>query len=194
MILFVNACVKKNSRTKRIADKLIERLSKKASEENSGEEILEVKLEDISFPKTDEKFLEYRDDCIARGNFSDEYFSLAKNFAKADIIVIAAPYYDLSFPASLKQYVEHINVLGITFEYTDEGYPKSLCNAKKLYYVTTAGGAFVPEEFGYGYIKSLAQNFYGIQECEKLQAVGLDVVGADIEGIVNECIDKIADM
>lgn len=192
MILFVNACVKKNSRTKRIADKLVEKLIKKESEENKKEEILEVKLEEISFPKTDEKFLAYRDDCIAKRDFSDEYFSLAKNFAKADTIVIAAPYYDLSFPASLKQYVEHINVMGITFEYTDEGYPKALCNANKLYYVTTAGGAFVPEEFGYGYIKALAQNFYGISDCEKIQAVGLDVVGADIEGIVNECIDKIS--
>ena len=186
MILLVNACVKKNSRTKRIADKLIEKLSKKTSEE-----IFEVKLENISFPKTDEKFLAYRDDCIARGDFSDVYFNLAKTFAKADTIVIAAPYYDLSFPASLKQYVEHINVLGITFEYTDEGYPKSLCNAHKLYYVTTAGGCFVPEEFGYGYIKTLAQNFYGIQDCEKIQAVGLDVVGADVESIVNGCICNI---
>ena len=191
MILFVNACVKKNSRTKRIADKLLERLKFKASEDNKAEEILEVKLEGISFPKTDEKFLAYRDDCIARGNFSDEYFDLAKNFARADTIVIAAPYYDLSFPASLKQYVEHINVMGITFEYTDEGYPKALCNAKKLYYVTSAGGVFVPEEFGYGYIKSLSENFYGIKDCEKIQAVGLDVVGADVESIIKECIDNI---
>lgn len=182
MILLINACVKENSRTKRIADNLLEKL---------GDEVLEVKLEDISFPKTDEKFLAYRDDCIARCDFTDEYFDLAKNFAKADKIVIAAPYYDLSFPASLKQYIEHINVLGITFEYTDEGYPKPLCKADKLYYVTTAGGAYVPEEFGYGYIKALAQNFYGIKECEKIQAVGLDVVGADVEAIVNECINKI---
>ena len=194
MILFVNACVRENSRTKRIADKLIEKLGKKASEENKDAEILEVKLEDIPFPKTDEKFLIYRDDCIASSNFRDEYFSLAGNFAKADIIVIAAPCYDLSFPALLKQYVEHINVRGITFEYTEEGYPRGLCNAHKLYYVTTAGGAFVPEELGYGYIKALAQNFYGISDCEKIEAVGIDIVGADIYGFVNDCIDKITVM
>ena len=91
----------------------------------------------------------------------------------------------------LKQYIEHSQRFCITFEYTDEGYPKPLCKADKLYYVTTAGGAYVPEEFGYGYIKALAQNFYGIKDCEKIQAVGLDVVGADVEAIVNECIDKI---
>ena len=68
---------------------------------------------------------------------------------------------------------------------------RNLLNAHKLYYVTTAGGCFVPEEFGYGYIKTLAQNFYGIQDCEKIQAVGLDVVGADVESIVNGCIYNI---
>ena len=119
---------------------------------------------------------------------ADSYDCIGCAIVKGEL---TPPYYDLSFPASLKQYVEHINVLGITFEYTDEGYPKSLCNAHKLYYVTTAGGCFVPEEFGYGYIKMLAQNFYGIQDCEKIQAVGLDVVGADVESIVNGCICNI---
>ncbi len=182
MILFVNACVKENSRTKKIADELLEKLSG---------EILEVKLENVFFPKTDEEFLKYRDDCIRRGDFSDDYFNFAKNFANADIIVMAAPYYDLSFPALLKQYIEHINVMGITFEYTNEGQPKSLCSAKKLYYVMTAGGTFVPDEYGYGYIKALAQNFYGIKECEKIQAVGLDIIGTDVEMVINKCIESI---
>jgi FMN-dependent NADH-azoreductase len=70
----------------------------------------------------------------------------------------------------LKQYIEAINVLGITFEYTPEGIPKGLCKAKKLYYVMTAGGNYVPEEFGFGYIKALAQNFYGIEDIELIKA------------------------
>ena len=60
-------------------------------------------------------------------------FELARQFAAADQIVIAAPYWDLSFPAALKQYFEQINVLGITFAYTPEGVPKGLCRARKLY-------------------------------------------------------------
>ena len=89
----------------------------------------------------------------------------------------------------LKQYIEHINVLGITFEYTPEGIPKGLCKAKKLYYVMTAGGTFVPEEYGFGYIKALAQSFYGIKEVELIKAVGLDIVGADVDAIMNEVAD-----
>ena len=100
--------------------------------------------------------------------------------------MVAAPYWDLSFPASLKQYIEQINVTGITFMYTPEGIPKGLCKAKKLYYVMTAGGTYVPEEFGFGYVKSLAQNFYGIRKIELIKAVGLDIDSANVEEIMGK--------
>ena len=185
MILFINACVKKASRTKRIAARLLEKL---AADDSAIEEI---KLIDVDFPKTDEDFLAWRDGCIASNDFSDKYFDLAKQFAKADTVVIAAPYYDLSFPATLKQYIEHINVMGITFEYTPEGYPEALCKADKLYYVMTAGGSFVPEEYGPGYIKSIAESFYGIKDFTLIKALGLDVYGANVEGIVSSAIESI---
>ena len=90
----------------------------------------------------------------------------------------------------LKQYIEHINVLGITFEYSPEGVPIGLCKAKKLYYVMTAGGTYVPEEFGFGYIKALSQNFYGIKDVELIKAIGLDIQGNNAEEIVQNCIEK----
>ena len=116
----------------------------------------------------------------------------ARQFAAADTIVIAAPHWDLSFPAALKQYVEQINVRGITFEYTPEGVPVGLCKARKLYYVTTAGGNFVPQDFGYGYIKALAESFYGIKDVELISATGLDIWGADAEAIVEDRIRQLA--
>lgn len=182
MILFVNACVRTDSRTKKIADCLLGKL---------GDSIEEVRLEDVDFPATDQAFLKRRDKCISEGDYSDSYFDLAKQFAKADTIVIAAPLWDLSFPAILKQYIEHINVLGITFEYTPEGMPIGKCSAKKLYYVMTAGGDYVPEEFGFGYVKALAQNFYGIRDVELIKATGLDIMGNDPDIIVQECMEQI---
>ena len=148
MVLYVNACARNDSRTNRIAAKFLEKFDG---------DVNEVKLSEVSFPDTSEEFLKKRDGCIAAKDFDDPYFDLAKQFAKADTIVIAAPYWDLSFPAVLKQYIEHINVLGITFEYSPQGTPIALCKAQKLYYIMTAGGAYVPEEFGFGYIKALAQ-------------------------------------
>ena len=183
MILYINACVREHSRTKRLADSMIEGL---------GEEVEELRLSDVSFPVVDEAFLRNRDRLIAAGEFDNPLFDLARQFAGADQIVIAAPYWDLSFPAALKQYFEQINVVGVTFIYTPEGFPKGLCRAKKLYYVMTAGGMYVPEEFGFGYVRALSQNFYGIQDLELTRAAGLDIDGADEEGIMQDCLSSIA--
>lgn len=67
----------------------------------------------------------------------------------------------------------------------------SCCRAKKLYYVTTAGGDFFPEEYGFGYVRALAQNFYGIETVELIKAVGLDIEGAPVEEILRECEEEI---
>jgi len=182
MTLFINCCVRNDSRTKRLADAVLEKL---------GGDIEELVLEDVDFPVTTDIFLKRRDAVIAEERFDDPVCDLARQFAAADKIVIAAPYWDLSFPASLKQYVEHINVLGVTFIYTPEGTPKGLCKASDLYYVTTAGGAFCPEEFGFGYIKTLAESFYGINNVKMISAYGLDIYGNDPEKILQDAIEAI---
>ena len=177
--LYIDACVRAESRTRRLADRLLAKLGGAAET---------LCLEEVDFPTVNEAFLRKRDALIAAGRFDDPLFALARQFAAAEQIVIAAPYWDLSFPAALKQYFEQINVLGITFRYTPEGTPLALCRAGRLYYVTTAGGAFVPEAFGYGYVKALAQGFYGIGDVRRIQAVGLDIDGADPEGILAEAV------
>ena len=182
MTLFVNSCVRKGSRTKRLAGILLGKL---------GGEIEEINVSDITFPTVDEEFFKKRDGLIASNKWDDPLFKYARQFAEADQIVIAAPYWDLSFPAALKQYFEQINVIGITFEYSPEGTPISKCRAEKLYYVTTAGGTFVPEDYGFGYVKALAQGFYGIQDVRLIKATGLDIYGADVEGIMQDAIASI---
>jgi Acyl carrier protein phosphodiesterase len=134
MLLFINACVRKESRTKELADTLL------AKQNEPYEELV---LKSLRFPLVDEAFLNRRDDLIARRDFSDPVFDLARQFAEADEIVIAAPFWDLSFPAALKQYFEQINVRGITFFYTPEGIPTGLCRARRLTYITTVGGDFL---------------------------------------------------
>ena len=182
MILYINACVRRKSRTERLARHLLTKM---------GEPFTEVRLSEVAFPVADEAFLQKRDALIRDSAWEDPLFSLARQFAAADQIVVAAPFWDLSFPASLKQYFEQINVLGITFRYTSEGIPKSLCRAKRLYYVTTAGGNFFPQEYGFDYVKALATAFYGIPSMELIAATGLDVDGADEKQILQDCMRKI---
>ena len=182
MKLFINACVRKHSRTKRLADAFLK---------TKNEPFTELRLEETVFPVVDEAFLSKRDALIRKGAFGDAAFSLARQFAAADEIVIAAPFWDLSFPAALKQYFEQINVLGITFCYTPEGFPRGLCKAERLTFITTTGGDHFPEEYGFGYVKALAENFYGIKTVELIKATGLDISGNDAEAIINAAINDL---
>lgn len=182
MILFINACVRADSRTKRLADRYLLRFS---------DTINEVKLSQMDLKKVDEDFLDKRDSLIEKGDFDNKIFDYAKAFAKAEEIVIAAPYWDLSFPAILKQYLEQICVVGVTFKYNSSGVPVGLCKAKKLTYITTAGGDFVPFDFGYEYIKSLAESLFGIEDVKLIKATGLDIEGNDTEKILKKAEEEI---
>jgi FMN-dependent NADH-azoreductase len=184
-VLYVNACVRKDSRTRQLADQLLLKL---------GQPYEEIRLEEIDFPVVNEEYLLKRDQLVSNGDLQNPMFDLARQFSEAETIVIAAPFWDLSFPAMLKQYLEQINVVGITFKYSEEGVPVALCKAKRLFYVTTAGGFYVPEDYGFGYVKALAQNYYGIQDVRKIEAVGLDIYGANVDSIMREAVDTMSDM
>ena len=123
-VLYINACVRKESRTRKLAEKLLMKLA---------EPWEEICLENITFPTVNEEYLRMRDRLIAEGESGNPMFDLARQFTEAETIVIAAPYWDLSFPAMLKQYLELINVVGITFRYTENGMPVGLCRADRLF-------------------------------------------------------------
>lgn len=163
-VLFINACVRENSRTLVLAKSLLKDMSG---------EITEVDLNRENILPLNRELLEKREQLIHCGNKTDPMFRYAKQFAQADEIVVAAPFWDLSFPAILKIYLEQITVSGITFEYIN-GRPSGLCKAKRLTYVTTSGGPIFAD-FGYEYVKTLAKNFYGIAETKAYRAMNLDV-------------------
>lgn len=77
--------------------------------------------------------------------------------------------------------------MGIASVYEEDGTPRGLCRAKKLWYVTTAGGKYIPD-YSYGQIKALANGYFGIPETELVYAEYLDIVGCDPEQIMNDAI------
>ena len=97
----------------------------------------------------------------------------------------AAPYWDLSFPAQLKIYIENIYATGIVTRYGADGRPEGMCRAEELIYVTTSGGPF-DGRFGYGYVKALAEDYFGIPATRLLLAEGLDIRGNDPEAILQK--------
>ena len=180
-ILYVNACIRGDSRTNRLAKRVLETIDGRVET---------INLSDSIEPIKDENFITFRNKASESKDFSDSAFLPALQFARADTIVIAAPYWDMSFPAILKAYFEQINVIGVTFEYTDEGIPKGLCRANRLIYVTTAGGPIISDEYGFGYVKILAESFYGIKEVTQIKAEGLDIIGADVDSILDDAFKK----
>ena len=175
-ILFINACVRPNSRTYDLAKHVLAQLVGKVEE---------VKLynEDLSPLSLEE--MELRDTSSKGKDFSHSVFDLPKQFAEADTIVIGAPYWDMMFPAVLKNYLEKITVNGLTFAYGKNGIPYGMCQAKRLIYVTTAGGPII-HNFGYDYVSALAKGFYGIKEVSCVKAEGLDIYGADTASIMEK--------
>ena len=176
MILFVNGCVRENSRTLDLTQAVL------ANETNRLEE---VRLYPDGPEGLDARKLALRDELLATGELGHPMLRWARQFAEAETIVIAAPYWDLAFPAKVRAYLEEVTVSGITFRYGENGIPQGLCKAKRLVYVTTAGGPiFENFNFGYDYVKALAQGFYGISEVSLVKAEGLDVWGADVDAIM----------
>ena len=165
-VLFVNACVRRESRTRILAESVLAELTG---------DITELKLWEEPLTPLDEATLHKRSRLAAAGDYSDTMFRYAKQLAAADIVVIAAPYWDLSFPSSLKVWIENVAVWGLTFRYSENGQPVGLCRAKKLIYVTTAGGIIGAYNFGYDYVASVCKVLFGITESEQIYREGLDM-------------------
>lgn len=181
MILYINSCVRNESRTNKIAKALLAKL---------GGTYEELNLEKEGLVPLSKETLEERTKFIDKKDYSSPVFKHAKQFAKADTIVIAAPYWDLSFPAELKIYIENIYITGIVSRYGADGNPIGMCKAQKLFYVTTAGGPYVPD-YSFGYIKELATRYMGIKEAVLIKAEMLDVDGFSAEELVQQAIDSL---
>ena len=183
-LLYINACVRKASRTKELADYLVSKTKLPVTELN----LAKLKLRPL-----DEATLEQRNALIAGGNFENPMFDYAKMFAAADEIVIGAPFWDLSFPANLKVFIEHIDVLKIVFDYSEKGEVVPLCKAKKLYYITTKGGVHT-DNFGFGYIQALCKTLYGIKDVILIEAENLDIQGTDVADILAQSKKQIDEL
>ena len=161
-ILFVNSCVRGENESRTLA------LAKTALSRLDGD-IEEIRLAD----------------------FSDPVYDCAKQFAACDTVVVAAPFWDYSFPAFLKIYIESLCVGGLTFLYGSDGVPISYCRAKKLIYITTSGGYIGGTDFGFEYIKTVTKSFFGIEEFSFFSAEGLDILGNDPAAILKAAQEKI---
>jgi Acyl carrier protein phosphodiesterase len=121
----------------------------------------------------------------------------AFQFVEADKYVFAEPMWNLGIPAILKAYIDYICVTNITFKYTENG-PVGLCKDKKAVNITSRGGDYssgiaADFEMGDRYLKTLL-GFLGITDYTTIAANQMDVIGQDIDALVNEAIQSAQDM
>jgi len=121
----------------------------------------------------------------------------AYQFAEADKYVIAEPMWNLSIPSILKAYIDYITITDITIKYTENGSIGLLKN-KKAVNITTRGGDYSSEagaavEMCDRYLRTLF-GFFGVTDFTTISADCLDVVGQDVDAIINGAIKKAKEL
>jgi len=96
--------------------------------------------------------------------------SLVAELEQASHIVIAAPIYNFSVPASLKAWVDQVARARVTFRYTENG-PEGLLKGKKAYLVVASGGVPLGSEVDYAstYLRHVL-GFLGIHDVTLVNA------------------------
>lgn len=166
-LVFIDACIRgEDSRTLAVARPLIQALAPRY-------EILPIDLTHAQLaPVTAPLYCER-----AQNGLSPEDMAWGRLVAEADRIVIAAPFWDMSFPSVLRTFFEHISASELTFVNLADGSTKGVCRAEKLLYITTRGmdiGTGDPLEQGTPYLKALGW-LWGIPQILTVAAQGMDV-------------------
>ena len=164
-LVFIDACVReKESRTRRIAEPIVEALGHRYSV--TAFHLPEMKMEPI-----DPESYKAREE----GSVPQWAADAARAIAQADRLVIAAPFWDMSFPSVLKVFFEHTSLFGITFD-SDEKTCYGLCRCQKVLYITTRGMDIHtgdPLEQGSPYLKALSR-LWGLGEVTTIAESNMD--------------------
>ena len=181
-VLFINGCVRgEQSRTLELANKYISTLREKSEIEVTERNLCEENITFLTSKNFDSQTGEMKPN-------SD--LKLAEEFAKADEIIIAAPFWEFMFPAIVNCYLEMISVPGVTFKYTAEG-SVGICKADTLAYIFTAGDNLKDEDKICEKYLARLSNLYGISQFKTFSAEGLDIKPNDAKNILEEASSKI---
>lgn len=177
-LVVIDACVRQSdSRTLRIAEPVIEALAGRYK-------LTRYNLPEMDIIPLNPDLFEER----GQGEIPSWAKEAASAIAKADRIIIAAPFWDMSFPAVLKCFFEQVSLFDITF--TDNGKTcVGLCKAPKVLYITTRGMDIATGselEQATPYIKALSR-LWNLGELTTIAAQNMDY------STENEIEEKIAD-
>ena len=185
-LLYVDCCIRREqSRTRKLAEAFLGNLPE-------GWRVEKVVLMDEPLLPLMEGGFAQRDELLQRGDSTHRRFDYAWQFQRADAILIAAPFYDLSIPALLKVYIENVSVDGITFLCDADGL-RGNCRARSMTFLTSRGGFYEnsPDEMGSRYMEALC-GFFGTGTYRCVAADGVDMDPAQTPGIIAEACERAA--
>ena len=124
------------------------------------------------------------------GEIDTQVMQWAESVRDADRIVIAAPFWDMSFPAALKNFFELCSIMDVTFKTNDQTCYGN-CKAEKLLYITTRGMNISTGdalEQATPYLKALSW-LWGIGPLQVISVQNTDYLSAsEIDKKINEAI------
>jgi FMN-dependent NADH-azoreductase len=180
-LFYIDSCLRSGSKTKRIADALIYRLSDKY-------EVDTIRLSEYDFPVVKNDILNER----SNGYVPEEYVQIARKIAAADRLVISAPFWDMSFPSALKVFLENMSLFNVTFA-SNEKECYGLCKAEKVLYITTRGMNIKTGdemEQATPYIKAVSK-LWGLGELHVIAAENMDYsTNEQIEEKIQNAIEE----
>ena len=188
-ILILDACIRReDSRTKLLMERAVSILKEK----HPGWEMERLSLQDLELSFLDQKSLRDRDQLLEEKAFNHPRFRYARQFQEADGIIVAAPFWDLSFPAVLKIYIENVSVDGLTFFCDAEGL-HGKCRAEWMLHLVTRGGIWKEDMCQDSRYLEAMCGFFGIKKYHCISADGIDIVGLDREKIMKDAMDEVTD-
>ena len=181
-LLYIDACIRDEmSRTKRIATPIVEALKQKY-------EVQTLVINDLDLSIVKKELITKRNN----GVIDPQVMSWAESVRDADRIVIAAPFWDMSFPAALKNFLELCSIFNVTFK-SDEKTCYGNCKAEKMLYITTRGMDISTGdvlEQGTPYLKAISW-LWGIGPMQVISAQNMDYISEkEIEERINKAISE----
>ncbi|MBP3932181.1 MAG: NAD(P)H-dependent oxidoreductase [Peptostreptococcaceae bacterium] len=178
-------------------------------EEHNDFEIEEIDLYDINIPRLQYRYFEKRNTLInedARNDLNEKdkkdvekIISLCDQFRSADVYVIAAPMWSLSFPAPLKEYLDCIVQDDKTIKVTESKMEGLLSDKPRSVVYIQSSGANIPWILrpvfnkGLNYVEDIMKAM-GIKQFKELLVDGTGFTEEERKEAVNRAIEEIDDI
>jgi len=129
----------------------------------------------------------------------NQIIQLCDQFRDADLYVLAAPMWSLSFPAPVKEYIDCVIQAGKTIEFRDDKPHGLLNNKARCFIYVQASGGHIPWLIrpalnkGLNYVHDVMR-FVGISSFEELLVDGTGTTEEEREEAIQRAMKKIDDI